>query len=138
MIELSKNSNLLEQDPYKYSLQEVDEPNLFRDLYPYTEVPKTPFNFRKVPINVPENIWITDTTFRDGQQSQTPYSPKQILDLFDISALFEPGQKLCDCPECGAEIILGFSKDITLSSPISLFELSQKMSTKLLSLYRHG
>ena len=84
MIELSGKSNLLEQDPYKYSLQEVDEPNLFRDLYPYTEVPKTPFNFRKVPINVPSEIWITDTTFRDGQQSQAPYSTKQIVDLFKL------------------------------------------------------
>ena len=40
MIELGKKSNLLEQDPYKYELQDVEEPNLFRDLFPYTEVPK--------------------------------------------------------------------------------------------------
>ena len=26
MIELSESSNLLEQDPYKYSLQDVEEP----------------------------------------------------------------------------------------------------------------
>lgn len=84
MIELSNKSNLLEQDPYHYSLQNVSEPNLFRDLFPYTEVPKTPFNFRKVPINTPEKIWITDTTFRDGQQSQVPYSPQQISDIFDL------------------------------------------------------
>ena len=84
MIELSKSSHLLEQDPYKYTLQDVEEPNLFRDLFPYDEVPKVPFNFRKVPINVPENLWITDTTFRDGQQSQTPYSPQQIVDIFDM------------------------------------------------------
>lgn len=84
MIELSQKSNLLEQDPYRYSLQDVDEPNLFRDLYPYSEVPKTPFNFRKVPINVPKEIWITDTTFRDGQQSRTPYTAKQITNLFEL------------------------------------------------------
>lgn len=84
MIELSSTSNLLEQDPYKYSIQDVEEPNLFRDLYPYDEVPKTPFNFRKVPINVPSEIWITDTTFRDGQQSRAPYLPEQIADIFDL------------------------------------------------------
>ncbi len=84
MIELSKHSNLLEQDPYKYTLQDVAEPNLFRDLFPYDEVPKTPFNFRKVPLNTPEHIWITDTTFRDGQQSVTPYTVEQIVDLFDL------------------------------------------------------
>ena len=84
MIELNKSSNLLEQDPYRYSLQDVEEPNLFRDLFPYTEVPKIPFNFRRVPINMPEEIWITDTTFRDGQQSQAPYTARQIVDLFDL------------------------------------------------------
>ena len=84
MIELNKSSNLLEQDPYRYSLQDVEEPNLFRDLFPYTEVPKIPFNFRRVPINMPEKIWITDTTFRDGQQSQAPYTARQLVDLFDL------------------------------------------------------
>ena len=42
MIDLSKRSNLLEQDPYKYKLQDVEEPNLYRDIYPYSEVPKIP------------------------------------------------------------------------------------------------
>ena len=79
IIELNANSNLLEQDPYKYELQDVASPQLFRELYPYDEIPKTPFNFRKVPINMPKEIWITDTTFRDGQQSRAPYSAKQIV-----------------------------------------------------------
>ncbi len=84
MIELNKKSNVLEQDPYRYELQEVTEPHLYREMFPYDEVPKIPFNHRRVPMNMPENIWITDTTFRDGQQSQAPYSPKQIVDLFDL------------------------------------------------------
>ncbi|MBU5450229.1 2-isopropylmalate synthase [Acetivibrio sp. MSJd-27] len=84
MLELSKNTHVLEQDPYHYTLQDVKEPNLFREMFPYTEVPKIPFNFRKVPMNMPEDIWITDTTFRDGQQSRTPYTVKQIVDLYDM------------------------------------------------------
>jgi len=84
MIELSPKSNVLEQDPYKYSLQDVSNPNLFREIFPYTEVPKVPFNFRKVPMETPEKIWITDTTFRDGQQSLKPYSSEQILHIFDL------------------------------------------------------
>ena len=84
MIELSKKSNLLEQDIYRYTLQDIDEPNLFRDTFPYDEVPKVPFNYRRVPMDVPDKIWITDTTFRDGQQSRAPYSVKQIVDLFDM------------------------------------------------------
>ena len=84
MLELSVNSNLLEQKLYKYRLQDVAEPNLFRDLFPYTEVPKVAFNHRHVPINMPEEIWITDTSFRDGQQSVEPYTVQQIVDLYKL------------------------------------------------------
>ena len=34
------------------------------------------------PANPPEHIWITDTTFRDGQQSRAPYEPEQIVQLY--------------------------------------------------------
>ena len=84
MLEISPHTNLLEQENYKYSLQDVAEPNLFRDEYPYTEVPRVAFNHRRVPIGMPEDIWITDTSFRDGQQSVEPYSVKQIVDLFKL------------------------------------------------------
>jgi len=84
MIEPNKNSNLLEQDPYKYSLQDVETPNLYRDIFPYSEVPKIPFNHRRVPIGMPAEIWMTDTTFRDGQQSRAPYTVKQIVDLYKM------------------------------------------------------
>ena len=84
MIKLSKQSNLLEQDPYKYMLQDVEEPNLYRDIYTYEDIPKIPFNFRRVPIMMPPEIWITDTTFRDGQQSRAPYTEKQIVDLYKM------------------------------------------------------
>ncbi len=86
MIELNPVSNLLEQDQYKYELQDVEKPQLFRDIYPYDEVPKIPFNHRRVPMNTPSDIWITDTTFRDGQQSRAPYTAKQIVDLYKLLA----------------------------------------------------
>ena len=86
MIELNPSSNLLEQDQYKYELQDVAEPRLFRDIYPYDEIPKTSFNFRRVPMNMPKEIWITDTTFRDGQQSRAPYTAKQIVDIYKLIA----------------------------------------------------
>ena len=84
MIELSKKSNLLERDPYMYQLQDVAEPQLFREIFPYSEVPKIAYNYREVPMHMPEDIWITDTTFRDGQQSRTPYSTQQIVDIFKL------------------------------------------------------
>ncbi|MBE6952027.1 MAG: 2-isopropylmalate synthase [Ruminococcaceae bacterium] len=84
MLDRSRNSNLLEQDPYRYTLQDVDEPALFRQIYPYDQIPKVVFNHRRVDLAMPEDIWITDTSFRDGMQSQAPYSVEQMLDLFDM------------------------------------------------------
>ena len=84
MITKNKHSNLLEQHQYKYTLQDVDEPNLYREVYPYTEIPKVAFNHRRVPLSMPEEIWITDTTFRDGQQSRAPYSASQIVDMYKM------------------------------------------------------
>ena len=84
MVEISEKSNLLEQKIVRYKLQEVDEPNLYRDIFPYNEVPRIAFNHRRVNINMPREIWITDTTFRDGQQSVEPYTVKQIVDLYKL------------------------------------------------------
>ena len=84
MIEINPKSNLLEEKTYRYTLQDVPKPRLFRDMYPYTEVPKIPFNNRRVPMNMPESIWITDTTFRDGQQSRAPYTVEQMVKIFKM------------------------------------------------------
>lgn len=83
-IALSDKSNLLEQDPYHYTLQDVEQPELFREMFPYSEVPKIPFNYRKVPMTMPENIYITDTTFRDGQQSRAPYTTEQMVEIYKM------------------------------------------------------
>ena len=83
-INLSDNTNLLEFDPYEYELQDVKEPQLFREMFPYSQVPKTAFNYRHVPMNMPENIYITDTTFRDGQQSRAPYTTEQMVDIYKM------------------------------------------------------
>ncbi len=84
MIEISDKTNLLEQKSYRYQLQDVAEPNLYREVYPYDEIPKMTFNHRRVPINMPKEIWITDTSMRDGQQSVEPYTVKQIVDLYKL------------------------------------------------------
>ena len=84
MVELSPKTNLLEQTSGKYVLNDVKEPNLYREIFNYDEVPKITFNHRRVPISMPEEIWITDTSFRDGQQSVNPYTAKQIADLYEL------------------------------------------------------
>ncbi len=83
-INLSNKTNLLEQDPYFYQLQDVSEPELFREMFPYTQTPKIAFNYRRVPQNMPEKIFLTDTTFRDGQQSRTPYTTEQMVRLYQF------------------------------------------------------
>jgi isopropylmalate/homocitrate/citramalate synthase len=75
---------ILNEIPVKYQLQNVKEPNLFRDIFPYNEIPRITFDYKTVPIEPAENIFITDTTFRDGQQSRPPYTVEQIVDLFDF------------------------------------------------------
>ena len=66
-VTLNGKNNLLEIEEHMYTLQDVEKPNTFRNMFPYEEIPKIPFNDRVVPHNMPKDIWITDTTFRDGQ-----------------------------------------------------------------------
>lgn len=84
MLELSNKTNLLEEETYKYSLQDIPDPKLYRDIYSYDTVPKVSFNHRRVPIGMPKEIWITDTSLRDGQQAMEPYTVEQIVELYKL------------------------------------------------------
>ena len=83
-VDIDERWNLLEENDYRFSFQDVEEPQLFRDVFEYTSVPKITFNHRVVPMRMPEDIWITDTTFRDGQQSRTPFTVSQVVDLYKL------------------------------------------------------
>ncbi len=65
-------------------LVDVDKPNLYRDIFSYTEFPRIIFDNERIEYDIPDKIWITDTTFRDGQQARPPYTPEQILKIFDF------------------------------------------------------
>ena len=78
---LNKKSGMLE---FGYQFMDIEKPNLFRNMYPYNEIPRLIFNNRIVPMNLPEKLTITDTTFRDGQQARSPYTVKEIGELFDL------------------------------------------------------
>ena len=69
---------------WQHRLQEVDEPNLMREIFPYEEVARIDFDYKFVMPNPPERMIITDTTFRDGQQARPPYTVRQIVDIFDM------------------------------------------------------
>jgi len=68
----------------EFQYRDVEKPNLFRNIFPYNQIPRLVFNQRVVPMNIPEKLYITDTTFRDGQQSRAPYTVEQICKLFDL------------------------------------------------------
>jgi len=75
-------------------LVNVSEPNLYRRIFPYSEFPKVVLDNETVPLDVPEKIWITDTTFRDGQQARPPYTPEQILRIYDLLHKIDGGTGL--------------------------------------------
>jgi len=77
-----------------HRLVDARKPNLFRETFPYTEFPKVIFDGDVVPQEIPESIWITDTTFRDGQQARPPYTPEQILKIFDLLHEIDGGSGL--------------------------------------------
>lgn len=77
---------MLMQAKYQYELQDVEDPNLYREIFDYQTIPKIAFNNRLVPANMPSEIWMTDTTFRDGQQSVSPFTPAQIEHLFKLES----------------------------------------------------
>lgn len=68
----------------KYPLVDVDTPELYRDVFPYSEVCKIKFDHKIELIDPPEDIYITDTTFRDGQQSRPPFTVDQIVTLYEF------------------------------------------------------
>ncbi len=75
-------------------LVDVDKPNLYRQIFPYTEFPRIEFDNEQVDYDIPDEIWITDTTFRDGQQSRPPYTPEQILKIYDFLHKIDGGTGL--------------------------------------------
>ena len=79
-----KRTNLLQEKDYNYTLQDVEQPVLYRDMFSYEHVPKIRFNHRVVPMYFPDEIWITDTTFRDGQQARMPFTAEQIVHLYKL------------------------------------------------------
>jgi len=80
---MSTNWQMMYTEP-KHPLQDVEEPNLMREMFPYDEVPKTMFDGEVVDVKPAPEIWITDTTFRDGQQARPPFTVEQVSTLFDL------------------------------------------------------
>lgn len=97
-VKFDSHTNLLQLEEHMYPLVDVKTPNVFHNLFPYEEVSKIAFNDRIVPHHMPDEIWITDTTFRDGQQSRAPYTTEQIVRIYDyMHRLGGPKGKIRQC-----------------------------------------
>jgi hypothetical protein len=81
----------VKQPDYLHGLQDIEIPNLYKDIFPYTEIPKVTFDNIQLPMDMPDDIWVTDTTFRDGQQSMPPFSAEQIIKLYEYMHKLDNG-----------------------------------------------
>ncbi len=68
----------------KYELENTMEPNLLRDTFSYDRIPAINLDGEVLAPCMPKDIWITDTTFRDGQQARPPYTVEQITTIFKL------------------------------------------------------
>jgi isopropylmalate/homocitrate/citramalate synthase len=68
--------------PSSFRIVEPGQPELFRDIFPYVDFPRIPFDGSHPMVSPAEDPVITDTTFRDGQQARPPYTVPQIVALF--------------------------------------------------------
>ena len=85
MAKWNMNKKVLDHEHsrfWRYDLRDVDQPNLQKDVFPFDEVSRIDFDHKIIPINPADEPFITDTTFRDGQQARPPYTVKQIVDLY--------------------------------------------------------
>ena len=60
------------------------EPELYRDVFPYPHVSRIEFDDTFLVPRPADPMFITDTTFRDGQQARPPYTVKQIARIYDL------------------------------------------------------
>jgi len=78
----------------KFPLRNVEEPNLFREMFPYTELPRVLFEEATVETAPAEHFAVSDTTFRDGQQARPPYAVQQVVDLYTFLHRLDGGTGL--------------------------------------------
>ena len=81
---MSQSYQTAASPPPHHDLIDVTEPNLMRDIFPYDAVPRIIFDGELERPDPAPQFFITDTTFRDGQQARPPYTVKQIVDMYDL------------------------------------------------------
>ena len=69
-------------DAPDFELSDDPTPMVYKDIFPFDAPPKSLWDGITVPMEIHENLWLTDTTFRDGQQARDPYTVDQIVKLY--------------------------------------------------------
>lgn len=67
-----------------FEIDQRAEPELFRDIYPYKNICRINFDDSFSMPRPADPMYITDTTFRDGQQARPPYTLDQISHIFEL------------------------------------------------------
>ncbi len=84
MLRFDEHTRTLQRDEHLFELIEPEEGEYYDDVFPEGKVPKIVFNHRHVPMRPAPEVWITDTTFRDGQQAMPPMTPEQVVHVYDL------------------------------------------------------
>jgi len=86
MAKWDESIHLFRHEPKKYQkyhLLDVEKPNLFEEIFPSDDVCRIEFDNKIIPIQPAQNMYITDTTFRDGQQARPPFTVNNIVAIFE-------------------------------------------------------
>ncbi len=67
-----------------YPLVNVDKPELYRDIFPYTRISRVEFDDNFLLPRPANPMFITDTTLRDGQQARPPYTVQQGAQIYNL------------------------------------------------------
>ncbi|RLE48593.1 MAG: 2-isopropylmalate synthase, partial [Candidatus Methanomethylicota archaeon] len=79
-----------------YEVVDVKEPKLYRNTFPWELPPKVTWDGIMVSMEIPDDIWISDTTFRDGQQArEQPYTVEQVVKIYSfLNRISGPNRKI--------------------------------------------
>jgi 2-phosphinomethylmalic acid synthase len=67
-------------------IHDPDEPEYFLDAFPRDDFPRYCWSQR--PPGLPGEVWVTETTHRDGQQGGLPLTTEQSLQIYDLFCRF--------------------------------------------------
>ncbi|HYA03569.1 MAG TPA: histone-lysine N-methyltransferase [Syntrophobacteria bacterium] len=87
MARWNSQKRVLDHEPTEFWIRQIHntaQPNLLREVFPYDQVSRIDFDHKLIPLDPAEEMVITDTTFRDGQQARPPYTVHQVETIFDF------------------------------------------------------